>query len=452
MNVGVSSVREAWTKACALLRERLCPVTYAQWVQPIVPLSLTDEHIALGVSDDFFADWLQNNYADVLLDALRTIVGRNVSLVFEAGHHLPAEELEAPLEAEKPSELQKADRIASNCLSRYSFSNFVVGEENRYAHAAALTAAHSPGVYNPLYIYGGTGLGKTHLLQAVAHEVLQARKNAIVEYVTCEEFLNLYVESLQQRRHSEFRNRFRGADVLLIDDVHHLANKVQLQEEFFNTFNTLYNGSKQIILTSDKQPSEIKGLEDRLVSRFESGVTTEITPPSMETRLAILRMKQEEHALKVDEDVLLFIASNITSSIRRVEGALLRLVVYSSAMANCKITVPVAEKILNSLIEEEVSTKKVSVENIQKTVAEHFKLHVHDLTGPKRPQYIAEPRMVAMLISRQLTQLSLPEIGQSFGGRNHATVIHAINAITKRAGANENLRRTISLLTRKIQE
>jgi chromosomal replication initiator protein len=228
---------------------------------------------------------------------------------------------------------------------------------------------------------------------------------------------------------------------LLVDDVHQLANKTQLQEEFFNTFNSLYNSNKQIILTSDKQPCEIQGLEDRLVSRFEWGITTEITTPEIETRLAILRMKQEEHLIKLDDEVLFFIASRISSSIRRLEGALLRLVAFSSAMSNCKITIP----------EEEANNKKVSIENIQKTVADHFDLRVHDILGNKRPKNIAEPRMIAMYIARQVTDFSLPEIGLAFGGRNHATVIHAVKKIKSDCEKNENMKRTVSLLKRQVQ-
>ncbi len=452
-------VNNAWKEACNIIKEHICGETFDHWFQPIVPIAIKDNSIILGVSDDFFADWFRDNYEDILSSALHKVIGEKTSIAFETGYSPEEKEIDLLDKVEAVSlkgmsvlETQVAAQAIPNCLLRHTFGNFVVGEENRYAYTAAITAAQTPGgVYNPLYIYGGTGLGKTHLLQAVAHEVLQANPKAVVEYITCEEFLNNYVDSLRMKKHSEFRNRIRQVDVLLVDDVHQLANKNQLQEEFFNTFNSLYNSNKQIILTSDKQPCEIHGLEDRLVSRFEWGITTEITTPELETRLAILRMKQEEHLVKLDDEILFFIASRISSSIRRLEGALLRLVAFSSAMSNCKITIAKAEELLSKLLEEEVSNKKVSIENIQKKVADHFDLHIHDILGSKRPKNIAGPRMIAMYLTRQLTDMSLPEIGMAFGGRNHATVIHAVKKVTSICNKDEDTKRTVALLKRQVQ-
>jgi len=449
-------IKDIWDKTCGTLKE-FSFNAYEQWFQNIVPLSIRDNEIVLGVSDDFFADWLMTNYEDILSEALEKSAKRKLSIKFETGY-LPEEKIEEikpeyRMGTDDTEDLSWKYAVNPNCLSRHNFSNFVVGEENRYAHAAAITAARSPGLYNPLYIYGGTGLGKTHLLQAVANEILQnSRQGTIVEYITCEGFLNLYVDSLQQRRHSEFRNRFRGADVLLVDDVHQLANKTQLQEEFFNTFNTLYNRNKQIIMTSDKRPCEIKGLEDRLVSRFESGVATEITAPCLETRIAILRMKQQEHIIKLDDEILFFIASKISTSVRHLEGALLRLVAYSSAMSNCRITIELAEKLLSNLIDEEIAAKKVSIEQIQKKVAEHFSIHVHDILGNRRPNNIAKPRMIAMYLSRKMTSRSFPEIAEAFGGKNHATVINAVKKVSALCKDNDETKRTVEFLRRQIQE
>jgi chromosomal replication initiator protein len=453
-------VNTAWGKACEILKKQICLETFDHWFQPIVPVNIDKKNIVLGVSDDFFASWFKDNYEDILADALKKAVGYDLDINFELGYYPEETEDEAeeetasaiePAETHSEAEKEVTEPSLPNCLSRHTFGNSVVGEENRYAYTAAITAAQSPGgVYNPLYIYGGTGMGKTHLLQAVAYEVLQKNPRAVVEYITCEAFLNNYVDSLRNKKHAEFRNHIRRVDVLLVDDVHQLANKTQLQEEFFNTFNSLYNSNKQIILTSDKQPCEIKGLEDRLVSRFEWGITTEITTPEIETRLAILRMKQEEHLIKLDDEVLFFIASRISTSIRRLEGALLRLVAFSSA-TNCKITIPRAEELLSKLLEEEANNKKVSIENIQKTVADHFDLRVHDILGNKRPKNIAEPRMIAMYIARQITDFSLPEIGLAFGGRNHATVINAVKKIKAGCEKNENMKRTVSLLKRQVQ-
>ncbi len=449
-----SSAKEVWGRVCGLLRE-ISRDTYEQWFQPIVPLTLEGNEIVLGVSDEFFAEWITNNYLDMLSEALDSAAGRSLDVTFETG--FTPEVVEEAFEESNPvckseEEETEAEQVtAPNCLARHTFNNFVVGEENRYAYTAALTVAQSPGIYNPLYIYGSTGMGKTHLLQAVAHEVLKDNPRAIIRYITCEEFLNRYVDSLRMKKHAEFRNMIRTADFLLVDDVHHLANKTQLQEEFFNTFNTLYNANKQIILTSDKQPCEIVGLESRLVSRFECGVATEITTPGLETRLAILKMKQDEHMVKLDDEILFFIAARITSSIRRLEGALLRLVAYSSAMSNCKITVEKAEELLSKLLEEEATTHKVSIDNIQKRVAEFYGLHVHDLIGNKRPKNIAEPRMLAMYLSRRLTDHSYPEIGLAFGGRTHATVMHAEKKIAAESKLNESMRRTVTQLQRQLQ-
>lgn len=459
---GISDLNSIWEKACDELKKKVSPQTFDHWFSPIVPVGIKEDSIVLGVSNDFFADWLKNNYEDLFVDALKTVSGREMKLQFEEGH-LPPEDKQqtekSSASAESQDKIQKEPAAVStvakpapNCLRRHTFANFVVGEENRYAYTTALTAAQSPGgVYNPLYIYGGTGLGKTHLLQAVGHEVLQSNPKARIEYTTCEGFLNNYVDSLQQKKHGEFRGHYRNVDVLLIDDVHQLANKTQLQEEFFNTFNTLYNANKQVILTSDKQPCEIQGLEERLVSRFEGGITTEITAPGIETRLAILRMKQQDHLIKVGDDVLFFLASKISSSIRHLEGALRRLVVFSS-VTHSKITIQKAEELLGKLIEEESSSRKVSVDSILKAVADYFDLRTHDLTGNRRPKNIAEPRMIAMYLARTLTEFSLPEIGSAFGGRNHATVIHAVKKVGADCEKNDDLKRTVSLLKRQIQQ
>lgn len=444
-----------WTRTCELLKKRLHRATYEQWFDSIVPVRLDGEQIVLGVSDDFFADWLKENYGDILNEALSESAGRKISFILETGH-VSVEEDKASVEIEAEAETATLEDFSKNRKnnsgsSRHTFANFVVGEENRYAYAAAKTAADTPGAYNPLYIYGGTGIGKTHLLQAVANQVLEKNSRAVVKYVTCEEFLNNYVDSLRNKRHSDFRSSVRKVDVLLVDDVHMLANKTQLQEEFFNTFNSLYNENKQIILTSDKQPCEIIGLEDRLMSRFESGVSTEISAPVFETRLAILKMMQESHLIKIDEKVLFFLANKISSSVRRLKGALLRLVAYASAMSNRKISIEDAENLLHKLIEEENASKIISIYSIQKAVADHFDLRVNDILSEKRPKNIAEPRMIAMYLSREMTNHSFPEIGAAFG-KNHATIMNAVKKIPSLCLKNESIKRSVSLIQRQLQQ
>jgi chromosomal replication initiator protein len=448
------SLAAVWAGAREALLKKISPDTYKYSFGCAAPLEIGEDSITVGVSDEFFADWLRDNYEDLLLEALEKVTGKTYNIVYEHGH-FPENQEPAAEDREADETEESAPRAAAkpakNCHSRNTFDNFVVGEENRYARAAAMAVAKTTAIYNPLYIYGSTGTGKTHLMQAVAHHVAVTKPGMTTEYVTCEEFLNLFVASLQGNRHYEFRNRFRKVDYLLIDDVHQLANKAQLQEEFFNTFNTLHNAGKQIILTSDKQPSQIKGLEERLMSRFESGVAAEITMPSVETRMAILKMKQNGHLIKFADDVLFFIASKISSSVRRLEGALLRLVAYSSAMGNAKIDTAKAETVLSKLLDEENFERAVSVDLIQKTVADHYGLRVTDITGSKRPKNIAEPRMIAMYLSRQLTDLSYPEIAQAFGKKNHATVIHAVKQISGECSADGAVKRAVSRLQKTLQ-
>jgi len=445
------SVADIWQVATERLQQQIHITTYEQWFQNIVPVTLNEKALILGVSDEFFADWLKDNFDDILCDSLKDIEGSDYSYTFKSGY-LPEKEKDKPKAKVKvkAAKTPKKKVKPANCLSRHTFDNFVVGEENRYAYAATHTAAESSGLYNPLYIYGGTGTGKTHLLQSVAHHAVESNPGTRVRYITCEEFLNNYVDSLRNKKHSEFRSFIRNIDILLVDDVHMLANKTQLQEEFFNTFNSLYNQNKQIILTSDKQPSEIKGLESRLVSRFESGVTTEISIPGFETRLAILRMMQEEHLVKLNDEVLQFIAKNIHSSVRRLQGALFRLVAYASAMSVTDIGVEQAENLLRRLLEEETAAQLVSIDSIQRVVAEYFEIHVSDLLSIKRPRNIAQPRMVAMYLCRKLTDFSFPEIGSAFG-RNHATIMNACKQIPNLCSKDENMRRSVSLLEHKFK-
>ena len=426
---------------------------------------MEDGKIILGVSDEYFGQWLHNSYSDIIAEGLKEAAGESVEFDLEAGHQAvyPEEEecTAVPSLGNSPESSKEPDREpvsgnAPNCLASYTFDNFMVGEENRYAYSAALTAAQQPGKFNPLYIYGSTGMGKTHLIQAVANYVYQHNPDATVRYITCEAFLNAYLDSLRTHStfgsHFEFRNYFRNVDVLLVDDVHQLGGKDQLQEEFFNTFNSLYNEGKQIILTSDKQPSEIRGLEARLVSRFESGVTTQITSPTtFETRLSILQYEQKEQLVKLPPDVIHYVAERISSSFRTLKGALLRLVAYSSINKGKSIPLAEAEGFLSDLLDKEAETRKVTVDRIQQIVAEQFQLRVSDLTGSKRPKNIAEPRMMAMYFAREMTELSLMDIGNAFGGRNHATVLHAVSQVKKLSSSSEDFRRTLATLKRKIQ-
>ncbi len=469
-----SAAIELWSRVLSVLKRTYDESTFNQWFGVVVPLAFNGSCIRLGVNDDFFAEWLDESYGAVLAENLNREAGSHVDIIFEYGYE-PTYPSEGSSLADggcagngsdgaaETADAERADvpvlpktpvfRTAPNCLARHTFDCFVVGEENRYAFSAAKTAAQTPGVFNPLFIYGGTGMGKTHLIQAVANAVQTAHPNAVVRYTTCEGFLNDYVESIKGHTHSEFRDFYRNVDLLLVDDVHQLGGKQQLQEEFFNTFNTIYNAGKQIMLTSDTQPSEINGLEARLVSRFESGVAMQLTVPSYETRLAILKMKQEIQAdsVRLSDPLLSFIAEKVSSHVRALEGALMRLVAFSSAMGpGTEITLSMAESLLSDILDKEADQCKVSVDRILKTVSEHFNIPIHDIIGTKRPKNIAEPRMVAMYLSRTLTDQSLKDIGLAFGGRNHTTVIHAVKQIEDSCTTDETLKRTISSLKRKL--
>ena len=458
MSHGESSASEVWQSAVGFIRAK-SEAVYKQWFKKMVPISIDETQIVLGTSDDFFAEVVLRNYGDLISEALASAGHPGLKVAFESGYYDSDETDDLGLDldpdfSQVSTESAADDDLVSpelaSLISKHSFDNFVVGEENRYAYTAALSAAQNPGTINPLYIYGGSGMGKTHLLLAVAHEVRARNPKARVRYTSCENFLNAFLDSLRTKTMYEFRETFRNVDYLLVDDVHTLGNKTSLQEEFFNTFNTLYGLGRQIILTSDRQPSEIPGLEARLVSRFVSGVTTQITQSSFETRLAILKQEQQCLRLKLGDDVLSFIAERISSNIRPLKGALMCLSMYATAMKQ-EIDLESAKRILSDQLEKEAESRAISIEEIQKAVAEFFNLQVYDLTGPKKPKNIAEPRMIAMYLSRKLTSRPHQEIGRAFGGRSHGTVIHAVKQIEENSLKDEELKSVLNQLQRKLR-
>ncbi len=469
-----NGMRSVWDAACNIIRqesEALCEHICATFE----PLVLDNGTLLLGAPDEFTADWNWGAHGSAMLEALSAAYGQELKVDFEYGHLVCREEkTEEPatvmpdLFSLIPEEAEGLDaedtgldpvepvieksNVAENCLPVNTFDNFVVGSENQYAFTAAQTAAQVPGRYNPLYIWGGSGMGKTHLIQAVANEVVRKDPAKVVRYITCEAFLNEYVTSLREKSDFLFRDRFRHVDLLLIDDVHFLGgNKIQLQEEFFNTFNTLYNANKQIILTSDKQPSEIPGLEKRLVSRFQNGAAMQITASTFETRLAILRQEQERMETKFSNDVLEFLADRITSNIRPLKGALVRLSVFASAGIG-EITVQKAAELLADVLDQEAGARSphISIDLVQKVVADYCNLQIRDLTGSQKPKHIADARMLAMYLCRKLTNNSQQEIGDAFK-RTHATVINAVKQIEKRLGNDESMKNAVQALQRKIQ-
>jgi len=453
-----SKVKQYWQEACDIIKTMVNEDTFSRWIAGIIPLRMTEESFVLAVPNEMFCDWLRMNYQDLLESAIEEVCRKSLEVKFETGH----EDLDFRKDAEQKeitsnniqAHKSRQSRPVQNTNTklrlnrRYTFDNFVVGEDNKFAHAASNAVAKAPGMaYNPLFLYGKTGLGKTHLLQAIADELLKNKKNAKIEYISSEEFSNTYIEALQGRKLSQFRNHYRNIDLLLIDDVHFFNGKERLQEEFFHTFNALYNSHKQIVLTSDRPPHDIGGLEKRLVSRFEWGLTTDINPPDLETRIAILRKKQETQSIKLSDEVIHFIAERICSNIRSLEGALIRLISFAS-VTGFHITVEKAEQLLHSLFAEEVSSS-ISIDKIQRAVAEHYDIRIADMTSKRRPRNIAEPRQIAMFLSRKLTEFSSPVVAECFN-RNHATILHACTTVKKKIENNGNFKREINMLERKI--
>ena len=439
-------VAAIWSQVEDRLTSKLDADTYSRYLAGVVPLSYDQENHAIkfGVLNDFVALWLDSNYKNIISEVLEEILGKRVEITFEGGH-------EIKIVCEKPTPstlLEHESRKDSQYRPDFTFDSFIVGNNNRICNAAAIAVTERPGkVYNPLFIYGGVGLGKTHLLQAMANEMIKTRKKAKIRYLTSEEFVNLYIEAMQKKSLPTFRRQLRGLDMLIIDDVQFFEGKVGSSEEFFHTFNTLHNTHKQIVLASDRNPQDISGLEQRLVSRFEWGLSAEILMPDLETRVAILKKKQENHKFKVTDEILFLIAERIRSHIRNLESALTKLTMNISAFGG-EMTKSRAEELLRDKFEAE-SARLLSIEAIQRKVAEFFDIRLADMTSKKRPSNIAVPRMVAMYLSRHLTSNSLPCIGDAFN-RNHATVLHAVGAIEKRMTDNESFRHTIGQISRKL--
>lgn len=418
---------DLWPKALSIIKRELSEQSFKTWVEPARFQKFEDGVLSLEVPDKFYGDWLKEHYQDIVKGAVLEVAGLRpeVRYVVKDPSYQPApKNIPNAPPVNRPARPQESSLLNN----RYTFESFVVGPGNRFAHAAMLAVSEAPAKnYNPLFIYGRVGLGKTHLMQGLAHRVLQKNPEARVVYMSGEKFTNQLISAIQNRSTQAFRAKYRNADVLLVDDVHFIAGKESTQEEFFNTFNTLYDGHKQIIVSSDRPPKEIPGLEDRLVSRFAWGLIADIQPPDFETRVAILKKKMERETVVVPDEVVFFIASKIKSNIRELEGALMRVVAYSS-LTSTTVDIKVVEgEILKDTLKEEVGN--VSIEQIQKSVCDYFQIKVSDLRAKKRSKSIAHPRQVAMYLVRAMTDHSLPEIGSYFGGRGHATVIHACNKI-----------------------
>ncbi len=442
---------KVWKEACGTMRTMLSAELFSRWFAPIQPMELRDGTLVLAVTNEFSRIWLQDNF----LPLIREVVSKASSETTHVKFVVAAHALNGPddgssrLRSVSPSVMARPVSEAKLNL-RYTFDSFIVGQNNHHAHAAALAVAQAPGkAYNPLFLYGGVGLGKTHLIQAIGHGAVYLGKHRRVCYISSEEFTNEFIQAVQSKTLPKFRKKYRQADVLLIDDIHFLAGKEQTQEEFFHTFNSLYDSHKQIVLSSDRPAAEIQNLEQRLVSRFEWGLVADLQPPAFETRIAILRKKAATMQVQLPDAVLEFLAEKIKTNIRRLEGALVRVATHVS-LEKGDISLDVVESLLAHVLHEEAK-RTVTVEYIQKKVAEYFDIRLADMTSHRRPQNVARPRQVAMFLSRELTDRSLVDIGESFGGRDHGTVIHACRLVTTKVEKDQKLRQAVSHLKESLQ-
>lgn len=438
-----------WQQTLDLIATQVARPSFDTWLAETRPVALQGNALLVTVPNEMVRDWLQSRYLPLVEQSLATVVGEEWSVRFV----LPgAEGASGPAQPPPPAP-EEARRVepASVLNPKYTFDRFVVGNSNRFAHAAAMAVAEAPAkAYNPLFIYGGVGLGKTHLMHAIGHNVQALHPFSKVVYVTSEKFTNDLINSIRDDRTVEFRNKYRNIDVLLVDDIQFLAGKERTQEEFFHTFNTLYEAQKQIVLSSDRPPREIPTLEDRLRSRFECGLITDIQAPDLETRIAILRKKAESEQLDLPHEVMLFLARQIHSNIRELEGALIRVIAYAS-LSGRPITPELAEEALKDIVPS-AKPKPITVERIQEAVAEYFGLGLEDMKARRRTRTVAFPRQVAMFLARELTDLSLPRIGDAFGGRDHTTVIHAYEKIQETSRQDPSLERCLTTIIQRLQE
>lgn len=432
------SATEVWTRLLDRARLELPEQTFRTWLEPTEPLALEDGAIIIGSPDQFAADWNESKHAELLSSLAPVALGHPLSVVFRVHEERKTRNqmdlfVAPPAVAVEPPQQQKRGGINAQLSERYTFDHFVIGKSNELAAAAAHAVAQAPGkVYNPLFLYGDTGLGKTHLMQAVAHDVLARHPETRITFIGTEQFTNEMIGSIQNRTTQEFRRRYRETDLLLVDDVHFLKGKEATQEEFFHTFNALYEAGRQIILTSDRPPSEIPGLEARLVSRFQWGMVADIELPDLEHRIAILRNKAvlDHLEMTIPEDVIRFIAEHVRSSVRELEGSIIKLLAYAS-LKHREITVDVAREALRDKLRpgDAAGTQAsgLNTENIQQAVAREWGVTPEGLRSKTRTKALTTPRQVAMYLMRELLGLQLVEIGAAFGGRDHSTVIHSLD-------------------------
>jgi chromosomal replication initiator protein len=447
-------MNQLWQETLTHLEQTLNPQHFATWIKPIRFVSIKKDVVFLEVPNRFILDWIKDHYSQLIQDTLSHIGAVFYRIQFEITSQLNQKEpirnnQQIPHAQPMPEENGKSsprpwNSAVNNLNPKYTFDEFVSGSSNQFAFAAAMAVANNPATtYNPLFVYGGVGLGKTHLINAVGNAVLKKNPEMKVCYYTSEKFMNELINSLRYAKMDEFRNKFRSMDVLLIDDVQFIAGKERTQEEFFHTFNALYESHKQIVVTSDKFPKEIPGLEERLRSRFEWGLIADIQPPDVETKQAILKMKAEQNGINLPEEVALFLANSVSSNVRELEGFLIRIGAYAS-LTSTPITLAMAKEVLKDILVE--TNKNLTIEEIQKKVSTHYDVKISDLKSSKRIKTLVLPRQIAMYLARQLTSSSYPEIGERFGGKDHSTIIHAIKKIENLMKEDLRLRSTINAI------
>jgi len=449
----LENIEEMWAATLKIIQEKISKPSFETWLKETTAVALNQDSFIIGVPNEFIKDWLDNHYRPLIIDALNELTGAKLDIQFIIPDETPATEKTTTKGQKKQSDLNQPTFESTRTMlnPKYTFETFVIGAGNRFAHAAALAVAEAPAKsYNPLFIYGGVGLGKTHLMHAIGHYISEHNPETNVVYLSSEKFTNEFINAIMDNKAPNFRNKYRNVDILLIDDIQFLAGKEQTQEEFFHTFNALHEDNKQIIISSDRPPKEIPTLEDRLRSRFEWGLITDITPPDLETRIAILTKKAKADGLDIPNEVMLYIANQIDTNIRELEGALIRVVAYSS-LVNQDIDAQLAADALKDIIPNQ-KPKKVTVQAIQEIVADKYNIKLADFAARKRTHSIAFPRQIAMYLSRRLTDLSLPKIGEEFGGRDHTTVIHAYDKIEKLIEEDRELKKNIEQIKNQLQQ
>ncbi len=441
-----NNLSDMWQKTLTILKTELTEVSHNTWLKPLEPVALKGNTLYLSVVNDFTKGILQARYSNLIINALKQITSQEYKLEFT----VPGSEQYLKITRTNNKERDPDSFDSLNLNPKYVFDTFVIGNSNRFAHAASLAVAEAPAeAYNPLFLYGGVGLGKTHLMHAIGHFTLSQNPNAKVVYVSSEKFTNELINSIRYDKNVEFRNKYRNVDVLLVDDIQFIAGKESTQEEFFHTFNALHEANKQIIISSDRPPKEIPTLEDRLRSRFEWGLITDIQPPDLETRIAILRKKAEVEGMDIPNEVMHHIAKKIQSNIRELEGALIRIIAYSS-LTNREVTIELTDEALKDILSSS-RPKQISVKLIKEVVSEHCSIKMEDFNSKRRNRSISYPRQIAMYLCRELTDLSLPKVGEEFGGRDHTTVIHAYDKISKDISMDIEIKNKIDNIIKDIK-